>query len=91
MGNVESNSSYQKHLSRFLSDEVADIEGVFSALSGAEEAVVVKVGKKAQTRVSLEALKVSEQWAGSLTVASRGLPIICLFIRFFFYLAFITL
>uniref|UniRef100_T1DKR0 MTOR-associated protein MEAK7 n=1 Tax=Crotalus horridus TaxID=35024 RepID=T1DKR0_CROHD len=57
MGNVESNSSYQKHLSRFLSDEVADIDAVFSALSGAEEAVVVKMGKKAQTRVSLEALK----------------------------------
>ncbi|XP_032086430.1 MTOR-associated protein MEAK7 [Thamnophis elegans] len=58
MGNVESSGSYQKHLSRFLPDELMDIEGVFSALSGADEAVAVKVGKKAQTGVTLEALKV---------------------------------
>ncbi|XP_058011294.1 MTOR-associated protein MEAK7 [Ahaetulla prasina] len=57
MGNVESNSSYQKHLSRFLPDELADVNSVFSTLSGADEAVAVKVGKKAQTGVTLEALK----------------------------------
>uniref|UniRef100_A0A098LZ89 MTOR-associated protein MEAK7 n=1 Tax=Hypsiglena sp. JMG-2014 TaxID=1550645 RepID=A0A098LZ89_9SAUR len=57
MGNVESNGSYKKHLSRFLPDEIADIDGVFSAISGADEAIAVKVGKKAQTGVTLEALK----------------------------------
>uniref|UniRef100_A0A670YXC6 MTOR-associated protein MEAK7 n=1 Tax=Pseudonaja textilis TaxID=8673 RepID=A0A670YXC6_PSETE len=57
MGNVESNGSYQKHLSRFLPDELADIEGVFSALRGADEDVAAKMGKKAQAGVTLEALK----------------------------------
>uniref|UniRef100_A0A8C5SEP1 MTOR-associated protein MEAK7 n=1 Tax=Laticauda laticaudata TaxID=8630 RepID=A0A8C5SEP1_LATLA len=57
MGNVESKDSYQKHLSRFLPDELADIDGVFSALCGADEEVAVKMGKKAQAGVTLEALK----------------------------------
>ncbi|XP_026539828.1 TLD domain-containing protein 1 isoform X2 [Notechis scutatus] len=57
MGNVESNGSYQKHLSRFLPDELADIDGVFSALRGVDEDVAAKLGKKAQAGVTLEALK----------------------------------
>ncbi|XP_070617992.1 MTOR-associated protein MEAK7 [Erythrolamprus reginae] len=57
MGNVESHGSYQKHLSRFLPEELADIEGVFSALSRADEAVTAKAGKKAQPGVTLEGLK----------------------------------
>ncbi|KAM6430122.1 MTOR-associated protein MEAK7 isoform 1-T4 [Liasis olivaceus] len=57
MGNVESSNSYQKHFSRFLCDEQADINGVFRALSGANEAVPIKMGKVAQTGVTLEALK----------------------------------
>ncbi|XP_061449724.1 MTOR-associated protein MEAK7 [Rhineura floridana] len=57
MGNVESSSGYQKHLSRFLPDEQADINGVFVALSGAGEIVGGKVGKAFKTGVTLAALK----------------------------------
>ncbi|XP_063169148.1 MTOR-associated protein MEAK7 [Candoia aspera] len=57
MGNVESNSSYQNYFSRFLCDEQVDIDRVFRALSGADEAIAVKTGKVAQTGVTLEALQ----------------------------------
>lgn len=56
MGNVES-SSYQKHLLRFLPDELADIENIFSALSGPDEAVGAKPGKAAKKAVTLGMLK----------------------------------
>ncbi|XP_054856213.1 MTOR-associated protein MEAK7 [Eublepharis macularius] len=56
MGGGES-SLYQKHLSRFLPDELADIEGVFDALSGSEESVEAKSGKTAKRTVTLAMLK----------------------------------
>lgn len=56
MGNVESNS-YQKHLLRFLPDELADIDGVFNTLSGSNEAVVAKAGKATKKAVTLGMLK----------------------------------
>lgn len=56
MGNVESNS-YQKHLLRFLPDELADIDGVFNTLSGSNEAVVAKAGKVTKKAVTLGMLK----------------------------------
>nr|XP_028595927.1 MTOR-associated protein MEAK7 isoform X2 [Podarcis muralis] len=57
MGNVESSSHYQKHLSRFLPDEQADIDSVFVALSGSGEAVGGKGGKPAKKGVTLTMLK----------------------------------
>ncbi|XP_066493396.1 MTOR-associated protein MEAK7 [Tiliqua scincoides] len=56
MGNVES-SSYKKHLLRFLPDELVDIDNVFSALSGSDEAVGAKTGKAAKKAVTLDMLK----------------------------------
>lgn len=63
MGNVES-SSYQKHLLRFLPDELADIENVFGALSGPDEAVGAKAGKAAKKAVTLGMLKAREDGVG---------------------------
>uniref|UniRef100_A0A803TL61 MTOR-associated protein MEAK7 n=1 Tax=Anolis carolinensis TaxID=28377 RepID=A0A803TL61_ANOCA len=42
MGNVESNGSYQQHLSRFPPNEQADIEVVFGSLSKMEVAAAAK-------------------------------------------------
>ncbi|XP_042294674.1 MTOR-associated protein MEAK7 [Sceloporus undulatus] len=57
MGNVESNSSYQKHLLRFLPDEQADIDAVFGSLCGVDDAVAAKTGKAAKRGLSLATLK----------------------------------
>ncbi|XP_062997146.1 MTOR-associated protein MEAK7 [Elgaria multicarinata webbii] len=57
MGNGESRGSYQKHLSRFLPDEQADIDRVFGALSASEEAFTAKAGKTPKKGVTLVMLK----------------------------------
>nr|XP_020657592.1 TLD domain-containing protein 1 [Pogona vitticeps] len=57
MGSVESRSSYQKHLARFLPDEQADIDGVFSSLLGSEEALTPKGGKAVKKGLTLGMLK----------------------------------
>ncbi|XP_044283742.1 MTOR-associated protein MEAK7 isoform X2 [Varanus komodoensis] len=55
MGNVQSSSSYQKHLSRLLPEERADIDAIFSTLSGSEEASVAKSAKKGVSLLKLKA------------------------------------
>ncbi|XP_074864682.1 MTOR-associated protein MEAK7 [Carettochelys insculpta] len=56
MGNVES-SCYQNHLSRFLPEEQADIDGVFDTLSGMDGSGGVKTGKAPRKAVTLAMLK----------------------------------
>ncbi|KAL8195007.1 UNVERIFIED_CONTAM: TLD domain-containing protein 1 [Gekko kuhli] len=56
MGSSES-SLYQKHLSRFLPDELVDIDGVFDALSGSAGPIEGKGGKAAKRTVTLATFK----------------------------------
>ncbi|KAM8799346.1 MTOR-associated protein MEAK7 [Eudromia elegans] len=56
MGNAESNV-YQNHLSRFIPEEQADIDGVFDTLSGSSGTGRAKNGKAMKKTVSLAALQ----------------------------------
>ncbi|XP_060110505.1 MTOR-associated protein MEAK7 [Heteronotia binoei] len=69
MGGSES-SLYQKHLSRFLPDELADIDRVFDALSGSPGPVEGTGGKAAKRTVTLTMFKayIREALPESMTV-----------------------
>ncbi|XP_077166831.1 MTOR-associated protein MEAK7 [Paroedura picta] len=69
MGSSES-SLYQKHLSRFLPEELSDIHGVFDALSGSAGPAEGKEGKAAKRTVTLAMFKayVKEALPESMTL-----------------------
>lgn len=56
MGNAES-SAYRNHLSRFLPEEQADIDGVFDTLSASSGSAGAKNGKATKKTVTLAALQ----------------------------------
>uniref|UniRef100_K7G6W1 MTOR-associated protein MEAK7 n=1 Tax=Pelodiscus sinensis TaxID=13735 RepID=K7G6W1_PELSI len=62
MGNVES-GCYENHLSRFLPEEQADIDGVFDTLARLDGSGGVKTGKAARKAVTLAMLKAHVQEA----------------------------
>ncbi|NXD13847.1 TLDC1 protein, partial [Nothocercus nigrocapillus] len=62
MGNADSNT-YQNHLSRFIPEEQADIDGVFDTLSGSSGTAGVKNGKAMKKTVTLTALQARQSIA----------------------------
>ncbi|KAM6253175.1 MTOR-associated protein MEAK7 isoform 1-T3 [Porphyrio hochstetteri] len=60
MGNAESNA-YRNHLSRFLPEEQADIDGVFDTLSGSSGSAGAKNGKATKKTMTLAALQAYTQ------------------------------